>query len=107
MNAAERFAAFDAKNPHIWRLFERFTFELIASGFKHHSAHAIIFRIRWETDVQTVGAGFAEGRQLKISNGVFPFYSRKFARLHPEHKGFFRFRHSQADDLPTTQPAIA
>ena len=36
------------KNPKVWELFQRFTFEAIRSGRKNYSHWAIIQRIRWE-----------------------------------------------------------
>lgn len=89
--AESRFAEFDAQHPEVWTLFERFTLDLIRRGFEHHSADAVLHRVRWETD-----AGDAEG--LKINNNYAAYYGRKFHRLHPRYAGFFRTRRSQADE---------
>lgn len=85
---AERdFAAFDRANPRIWKLFERFTLERVDHGFCHYSADAIMHRVRWETPARgDDSSGF------KINNNHVAQYARKFARLHPEHGEFFRFR---------------
>jgi hypothetical protein len=73
-------------NPHIYELFERFTFEAIGHGHKNLSAWLIVNRIRWETNVVTKGADF------KVSNDFIAYYARYFMHLHPEHAGFFRIR---------------
>ena len=87
-----RFAELDLANPRIWILFERFTFEMIARGFLHYSADAVMHRVRWET-----AAMLDDGSVFKISNDWVAFYARKFHRMHPEHYGFFRLRPSMAD----------
>jgi len=72
------------KNPKVWELFQRFTFEAINSGRKNYSHWAIIQRIRWETDIVTKGDSF------KISNDWIGYYARYFHHTYPEHKGFFK-----------------
>ena len=78
--------AFHVKHPEVWRLFCRFTLEMLATGRSHYGAKAIMERVRWETD--------AGGRSpaLKINNNFAAFYARRFARLHPDHAEFFRTR---------------
>jgi hypothetical protein len=89
---AARFAAMDAENPEVWRLFEAFTFHMIGRGFRHYSADAVLHRVRWETAMSV-----DDGSGYKISNVWSAWYARKFHRTHPEHFGFFRNRQSQAD----------
>tara|TARA_R110000751_G_scaffold47468_1_gene106278 strand:- start:82 stop:456 length:375 start_codon:yes stop_codon:yes gene_type:complete len=72
------------KNPQVWVLFQRFTFEAIKSGHKNYSHWAIIQRIRWETDIVTKGDSF------KISNDWIAYYARYFIHTYPDYKGFFR-----------------
>ncbi len=90
--AEQSFAAFHAANPDVWWHFERFTMELIRKGYEHHSADAVLHRVRWETDAN------AGGKPYKISNGHQPYYARLFHRTHPAHAGFFRTRRSKADE---------
>jgi len=86
------FERFDAENPHVWKLFERFTFEAIASGRRHFSISLITERIRWELYITTKSDdGF------KINNNHRAFYSRKFMNMYPEWDGIFRTRQSVAD----------
>ena len=72
------------ENPHVYDLFEQFTFEAINKGHKKLSAWLIINRVRWETDVVTTG------NEFKISNDYIAFYSRLFMSKHPQYEGFFR-----------------
>ena len=74
------------RNPHIYDLFVRFTFDVIRRGHKHYSAKAVFERIRWHTDVETNGDPF------KLSNNNTAYYARLFHHDYPEHEGFFRMR---------------
>jgi hypothetical protein len=89
--ADRRFAEFDALNPMVWTLFQRFTNELIAAGFSHYSADAVLHRVRWETAVGMQHQGF------KLNNNFTPYYARKYHQKYPNHAGFFRLRRSLAD----------
>lgn len=95
-----KFAEFDAANPAVWRLFVRFTFELIGRGFEHHGARDVLHRIRWETAVaeDTYGEGDGVTKGHKINNIWSPWYARKFHRTYPQFDGFFRLRKAKADD---------
>lgn len=86
-----RAAEFDAENPEVWRLFHRFTFEVIHKGHRHFGALGIIYRIRWET---TVNADYKDG--FKVNNNHACYYARKFMGMYPEREGFFRTREVQA-----------
>jgi hypothetical protein len=90
---AARFATIDAANPDIWRLFERFAFDMIQRGFQHYSADAVMHRVRWETAVYLLDGN----NEFKIANIWVAYYARKFTRVHPQYAGFFRLRPSQAD----------
>ena len=90
---AKRFAQIDQDNPEVWLLFVRFTQELIGRGFRHHSAYAVMHRVRWETM-----ARLDDDSAYKISNGWIPYYARKYHRLYPHHEGFFICRTAQADN---------
>lgn len=71
------------KNPKIYELFERFTFEAIKAGHTKLSAWLIVNRIRWETSIAT------NGTDHKISNDHIAFYSRHFIENNPQYSGFF------------------
>ncbi len=87
-----RFEKFDRAYPEIWRLFVVFTLDRIEKGFEHYSSDAIVHRIRWETD-----ASVDDGFGFKINDHFTAYYARKFHDDYPEHKGFFRTRHSRFD----------
>lgn len=78
-----RWWAWHKKNPQVWVLFQKFTFEAIRSGRTNYSHWAVVSRIRWETDIITKGNAF------KISNDFIGYYARYFIHSYPEHKDFF------------------
>jgi len=67
----ERAFEFHQENPELWHMFCKFTFELIARGFRHYSAqHGVFARIRWES-----GSVDANGNNaFKINNNLSAFY---------------------------------
>ena len=71
-------------NPHVWELFVKFTFQAIQRGHKNYSSKAVFERIRWHTDVETVGEPF------KMSNNYTAYYARLFHHKYPQYDGFFR-----------------
>jgi hypothetical protein len=100
----EQAEKFHRENPEVWKLFCRFTFQLIARGFKHYSAqHGVFSRIRWETDQADV-----DGKSMfKINNNHSAFYARWFMESYPEHDGFYRTRaQTSGDEAPTNLPPL-
>ena len=87
------FKKFHAKNPEVYSLFCKFTFQAINSGHVRLSSEMIINRIRWETSVVTTD------KDYKINNDYKPFYSRMFMAEHPKYNNFFNTRGSYADNL--------
>lgn len=81
------FAEFDAANPEVWKLFVRFAFEVMQRGKRRYSADAILHRIRWFEEIETVG-----GRGFKVNDDFTAHYARKFIRTFPEHGDFFETR---------------
>ena len=77
--------AWHLKNPHVYHLFRRFTFEALEKRrHRHLGAWLVVNRIRWETSVETGGDDF------KISNDFIAYYARLFMAENPQHKGLFR-----------------
>jgi len=74
------------KNPHVYRLFEEFTFRAIEKGHRRLSAWLVVNRIRWETSIETTGGDF------KISNDYIALYARYFMHKHPHYDGFFKIK---------------
>lgn len=80
------FEQYDAQNPAVWEMFQRFTFAVIRSGHRRFSADSILHRIRWETTVA------AKNSRFKVNNNFSADYARKFMRQFPEHNHFFEIR---------------
>ncbi|MCG8394222.1 MAG: hypothetical protein MI745_14180 [Pseudomonadales bacterium] len=72
-------------NPHIYALFLRYTFELIAAGRKHYGAKGVMERIRFHTAI-------CSDEVLKVNNNYTAGYARMFAKQYPQHKDFFKTR---------------
>jgi hypothetical protein len=70
-------------NPHVWQLFQKFSFEAVHRRRARISHWLIINRIRWETNIVTTGEDF------KISNDYIAFYARYWKATYPEHKDLF------------------
>jgi hypothetical protein len=82
------------KNPHVWKLFEKFTLMAISKGHRNLSAWLVVNRIRWETSIETQGDDF------KISNDFIALYARYFMHKYPQYNGFFRTKQMKRADLP-------
>src|SRR5210317_948462 len=81
----EKWWQFHKQNPHVYELFEQFTFQVINAGFENYSANAVFERIRWHTDIETRSNG-----GFKLSNNHRAYYARYFHHCNPEYDGFFR-----------------
>lgn len=90
MNHIDNFEKYHRDNPEVWRLWLRFTGDLLRAGRKHGGAGAVAERIRWEAVITTVG-------DYKINNNYNSFYARMFALCYPTRRRFFRTRISAAD----------
>jgi hypothetical protein len=90
----ERFKTFHASNPEVWRLFQKFAFDIMARGLDSYSAYAIVERIRWHVSVET------RGDSVKINNDFRPYYARMFVAKFPEHAGLFATRRRTSDEYP-------
>lgn len=80
------FLEFHRKNPGVYELFKRFTFEAINSGRDNFGVGMIWERMRWYTQIETRGDPF------KLNNNHRAYYGRLFMRDYPPHDGFFRTR---------------
>jgi len=86
MTLKDKFDAWDAENPEVYKLFCKFTLQAAARGHKRLSAWMIVNRIRWETSVVT------SGNDYKVSNDFIALYARKFMKEHPQYEGFFSLK---------------
>lgn len=71
------------KNPEVWGMFERFSFEAVKRNRRKISHWLIINRIRWETAILTSGNDF------KISNDYIAFYARHWKETYPQFSYLF------------------
>lgn len=83
-----RFEAFDKTHPEVYVLFCELVNDLRRVGYKHYSADAVLHRIRWEFDVNTV----RDYDGFKINDHFSSRYARKWQAAHLEHTGFFETR---------------
>lgn len=86
------FKEFHAANPQAYELFKFFTRDALQKGHKHLGALMVIYRIRWETPMESTDPVY------KINNNHAAYYGRMFMRDFPEHEGFFRTRKVQGDE---------
>lgn len=84
MTIKERFELFDRENPHVYAHFVNFARKARNAGFKSYSSKAIIERIRWHLNVETV-----RHDEFKINNNYTAYYARKMMQEFPEYKFFF------------------
>lgn len=81
-----RFWEMHAENPRVYQLFDKFAWMLIHRGYQHHSADAVLHRIRWASAVEM------EGDEFKINDHFSAYYARLWMRNNPDNRGFFRLR---------------
>lgn len=74
---------FHEKNPHVYKLFERFSLE-VAAVRERYSAKAIIERMRWHYNFEING-----DYEFKLTNTHTAYYARHFLENHPDLEGFF------------------
>jgi hypothetical protein len=89
------FARFHLANPSIWRLFQRFTLQLIRTGRERYSADALLHRIRWEIAIDA-----QDQSGLKINDHYSAWYARMFDQAYPKHRGFFERRRLKSGVRP-------
>jgi len=90
-NLLKKFKDYDAENQNVYRLFERYSQKMIATGRLKYSAWTIVNLIRWEHDIKNK-------EPFKINNDFIALYGRLFIYRNFEHLGFFEFRTMKAND---------
>lgn len=80
-----RAARYMRDNPDIYKLFCRFTWELIGAGRTHVGAKAIAERIRYES-LLSGNDGYT------CNNSYVAFMARRFMQENPQHDGIFETR---------------
>lgn len=89
LKTAKAFEKYHRDNPEVWKLYERFALEAIASGNKIGS-RAIAERVRWECSVSSKNDDF------KVNNNYTASYAHIFMAKYPEHRGYFETRSRRA-----------
>lgn len=92
-NYQKKIVKYHQDNPAIYKAFNKFTKDVIGSGYNYFSAEMIINRIRWQTMIE------AKDKRYKINNGMKPFYSRLFMTKNKKYKQFFKLKPSQVDGI--------
>jgi hypothetical protein len=87
----QEFDKWHANNPLVWKYFEQFSFDALASGRKRISHWLIINRIRWEVYLTTTGVDY------KLSNDVIAFYARLWRETYPQHKTLFKIKRMKGE----------
>lgn len=91
-NLERDFEEFHRAKPGVYRLFDRFTREVIVAGFRRYSADAIMHRVRWHTHIETGDVEF------KLNNNYVAYYARLWMRDNPRYAGFFETRRVKGDE---------
>lgn len=81
-----RFIAFHEANAHVYESFKSLARSMRATGKQRYSAQAIIYVLRWEYDLRTVGDVF------EINNDFTSIYARMLCIEEPAFLTFFELR---------------
>lgn len=94
MTVKANFDRFHAANPHVYRLFARYAYELLKAGHTRLSSKLIVNRIRWEQDITTTGSGLhvVTRAPFLIDDRFTAWYARKFIADFPMHSSKFELR---------------
>ena len=92
-----RFMEFHRTNPIVYRLWDQFTKEALAKGYRRVGSQMIIERIRWETTINIIDAR-PDGEALKINDHHKPYYARLWMKNNPNHEGVFGIRSVEGDN---------
>lgn len=85
----KQFWAFHEKNPEVFKLFKKFTNELLVRGRKRYGIGSIAERIRWHVAIETTDGDF------KLNNNLRNCYARFLIMDRPELKDFFQLRETK------------
>ncbi len=88
----EKFEAFDAANPEVYRAFKVKALRLIHAGVRRYSASAIVEVIRYDRVIKS-----HDPDGFRINNNHRAAYARRFVADYPQHAHFFQMRKSQLD----------
>jgi hypothetical protein len=83
----ERFEAFDAANPQVYRAFKGFALQLLNAGRRRYSSDAVLQRVRWHFAIETTGSD-----PYRINDHYSSRYARKLIAEDSRFDGFFELR---------------
>ncbi len=87
------FWKFHQDNPHVYALFNKFSFEVVQANRGRFGVAVIFERMRWFTAIET------RGEMYKINNNYTAYYGRLWMRNHPEYDGLFSTRTLKAKKI--------
>lgn len=82
----EQFFQYHEKNPHIFRLFSQYAWQVRKAGVFHYGAKAIMERIRWHYEIDQ------RAHEFKINNNYASCYARLLIQQDPAFTDFFELR---------------
>jgi hypothetical protein len=91
---------FDEENPIVWKIYCKVAFEGINAGMTHLGSRNIWEVMRFRYRLQTTEKMRNPDdptKPLKLNNNYCAYYSRKFERVFPRHKGIFSMRETKAE----------
>ena len=91
----QKFDAFHAENPDVWRRFEFHALALARKGVKHYGAKTVYEYLRYTYDLAT-----RSDDGLKLNNNYTAYYARLFKQEHPECADLFSYRRIAGEDDP-------
>lgn len=83
---AERFEEYHRDNPHVFRLFKKYSETAMERGYTRFSAKAVFERLRWHYQMET------EGDDFKLNNNYTAYYARMLMREDARFADFFELR---------------
>jgi hypothetical protein len=83
---AERFAAFHAANPYVFRALLQLALDTQDRGVRRWSINAAFEVLRWQYALQT------QGDEYRLNNNYRAFYARMIMETAPRLRGFFETR---------------
>lgn len=87
----ERFQAFDAANPHVYRALREIALNLKRAGHERYSIKGLFEVLRFDYSMRT-----ASDDGFKLNNIFSSRYARKLMDEEPELRGFFETRHCRS-----------
>lgn len=93
-----RFLKFHQDNPWVYECFLQHCRMVRNAGFRHYSAHTIMYVMRYEYDLRTGGEEVPGVGIVKLNNNHTPYYSRLVIENHPPmFWDFFELRTAEGD----------